>query len=221
MAHAVPLSLDNITVRQIDGLYSLNDLHRAAGGEKRHEPSRFSRLDSTQALVREIEHSPEMGSALKTINGGSTPGTYACRELVIAYAAWISAAFHLKVIRVFLAQTKPLPNVDQALAGANLIAARVQEAVFKQLLEHGEWVHDRWLLSFDFSREGSQPCVRKVGPHDMATRETLNMTLNRLADQLQMPNSYPVELFIPLWMAINNKLAGRTQGRHQRMEALS
>jgi len=227
MAHAVSLSLDNITVRQFDGLYSLNDLHKASGGERKHQPNRFIRLDQTQALIAELGACPEMGTPsansqtpLRTVNDGENNGTYACRELVIAYAAWISAAFHLKVIRVFLAQTKPLPNVDQALAGANLIAARVQEAVFKQIMKSGEWAHDRWLLSFDFSRDGSQPCVRKIGPHDMAARETLNVTLNRLADQLQMPNSYPVELFIPLWMAINNKLAGKTQGNRQRMEVL-
>ncbi|WP_175040022.1 KilA-N domain-containing protein [Burkholderia contaminans] len=41
------------------------------------------------------------------MHGGSNLGTYGCRELVIAYAAWISPAFHLKVIRVFLGATAP------------------------------------------------------------------------------------------------------------------
>lgn len=139
MAHADSLSLENITVRQFDGLYSLNDLHKASGGSLIHRPNQFTRIDTTKALVAEIETAQIC--AVKTIEGRNG-GTYVCRELVIAYAAWISAAFHLKVIRVFLASTA----------------------------------------------------------HQTPGRETLNVTLNRLADQLQTQNSYPVELFIPLWM---------------------
>lgn len=48
------LTVSNVTVRFIDGLYSLNDLHKAAGGEDKHQPSLFMRLDSTKALVEEI-----------------------------------------------------------------------------------------------------------------------------------------------------------------------
>jgi hypothetical protein len=94
------ISLGNTAIRQLDGLYSLNDLHQAAGGEVKHQPTRFMRNDQTQALIAEIGNSPEMVS-FKTATGRHG-GTYVCRELVIAYAAWISAAFHLKVIRVFL-----------------------------------------------------------------------------------------------------------------------
>lgn len=99
------LTICNTPVRQLGGLYSLNDLHAAAGGEKRHQPSDFLRLDQTQALVSEIVNSGNHRSL--EITTGRNGGTYACRELVIAYAAWISAAFHLKVIRVFLDATTP------------------------------------------------------------------------------------------------------------------
>jgi len=103
------LTIGDFSVRQLGGLFSLNDLHTAAGAAKRHAPNRFMRLDNTKELLTELGACPEMGTPsaesqtpLRTVNDGTNNGTYACRELVIAYAAWISAAFHLKVIRVFL-----------------------------------------------------------------------------------------------------------------------
>lgn len=51
---------------------------------------------------------------------GRTGGTYACRELVIAYAAWINPAFHLKVLRAFL------DTVPTAQAAASAAAPTAQ-----------------------------------------------------------------------------------------------
>jgi len=131
MTHAnLPaLSVGSVQIRQHNGLYSLNDLHRASGGDSKHKPHRFIRLDTTQALITELSKSPDMGlfqpaeisnssdvrnyQPAEMVKGanlhlflqttrGRYASTYACRELVIAYAAWISAEFHLKVIRVFL-----------------------------------------------------------------------------------------------------------------------
>lgn len=121
------LIIGTSSIRHIDGLYSLNDLHKASGGEKRHQPALFIRLDQTQALIAEI-NSTDMQS-LET-REGRNGGTYACKELVIAYAAWISPAFHLKVIRVFLAEagrTLQVPDtITKAQQGelATLIAER-------------------------------------------------------------------------------------------------
>ncbi len=100
------LTVLNTEIRIHDGLYSLNDLHRAAGGEKKHEPHRWLRNDQTKALIEEIECSPDLGiTPVKVIKGnradGAPQGTYACKELVYAYAMWISAKFHLHVIRAF------------------------------------------------------------------------------------------------------------------------
>ena len=111
----IALTLGNITVRQLNGLFSLNDLHKAAGGEAKHQPALFMRMDQTKALIEEISSSTKSQSLVfETVLGkGKAQGTYACRELVIAYAAWISAAFHLKVIRVFLAATTPQAEPTQ------------------------------------------------------------------------------------------------------------
>lgn len=111
-----PFAIGDVSIRQLDGLFSLNDLHRSSGGESKHQPALFLRLDQTQALVSEISSSTDSQSlAVKTVLGkGKQQGTYACRELVIAYAAWISAAFHLKVIRVFLDASQPSATITPA-----------------------------------------------------------------------------------------------------------
>ena len=119
-----PLILEDTYVRQDEqGRFSLNDLHQAAGGEDRHRPTFWLRLDQTQALVDELgQPTPDLASAtpsncadlhsFKTTEisrsfqavskiEGRNGGTFVARELVYAYAMWISPAFHLKVIRTF------------------------------------------------------------------------------------------------------------------------
>ena len=98
----------NIAITQdAEGRYSLNDLHRAAGGEKfpsgedRHKPVHFFRLDSTQALINEIEKVVNPTFKAVSTTKGRNGGTFVVKELVYAYAMWISPAFHLKVIRAY------------------------------------------------------------------------------------------------------------------------
>ena len=102
------LSIGTSAIRQFDGLFSLNDLHKASGGEAKNKPSNFLRVEQTQSLIEEINQFSDLRSALKVVNGGDMRGTYACKELVIAYAAWISPAFHLRVLRVFLESIEPV-----------------------------------------------------------------------------------------------------------------
>ncbi len=97
------LTILNSSIRQLDGLYSLNDLHKISGNEDKHLPFRFMRLEQTQELIAEIQaevKTPDL--VFKITKGRGIQGTYACKEIVIAYAAWISPQFHLVVLRAFL-----------------------------------------------------------------------------------------------------------------------
>ena len=152
---AIALHLDAVVIRQQDGLYCLNDLHKAAGAESNQQPAFFLRNDQTQALQKEVEATGT--PAIKTVLGkGKAQGTYACRELVIAYAAWISAAFHLKVIRVFLAtgQSQAVPAIDpkrieHARQLAHAATAQVYQAVFDAVLNNNSSPYNtRLLLGF-------------------------------------------------------------------------
>lgn len=100
--NAQSLVIGEFSIRQDeDGRYSLADLHKAGGSLKKHQPSNFLRVEQTQELIKEIEHSSDMRSAVKVINGGNNRGTYVVKELVYSYAMWISAKFHLTVIRAY------------------------------------------------------------------------------------------------------------------------
>ena len=81
------------------GRYCLNDLHKAAGGENRHRPSIWTENNQTKELIEEISKAGI--TALTVVKGGNKAGTYVCKELVYAYAMWISAKFHLHVIQTF------------------------------------------------------------------------------------------------------------------------
>ena len=101
------LAILNTNVRSYENLFSLNDLHQVSGNLAKHKPVLFLRLDTTKALIAEIEKDNQ--HALKIIRG-TNGGTYACEELVIAYAMWISPQFHLVVLRAFMAMHRNQPQ---------------------------------------------------------------------------------------------------------------
>ncbi|QLB44836.1 P22AR C-terminal domain-containing protein [Mannheimia pernigra] len=105
------LTILNTAIRQHENLFSLNDLHQVSGNIKNHQPSNFSRLETTQALVSAIQ-AEGTANPIKTLRG-TQGGTYACKEIVIAYAAWISPQFHLVVLRAFLNQLENLQKIEQ------------------------------------------------------------------------------------------------------------
>lgn len=105
-----PFVIGEFTIRQDeDGRYCLNDLHKASGELAKHKPSNFLRNQQTQDLIIEIESSQIDRcsnlsidqNALNVIKGGEKQGAYAVKEIVYAYAMWISAKFHLMVIRAY------------------------------------------------------------------------------------------------------------------------
>ncbi|EKO5121750.1 KilA-N domain-containing protein [Vibrio fluvialis] len=135
------LTIVSKEIRILNGLYSLNDLHKASGSAKKHQPHQFLRNDQTRDLISEIDRSANSRIAYETYRGGKHQGTWVCKELVYAYAMWISARFHLQVIRAFDAITSQ-PQI--APSGVTLTSkqARFLQCAFSQFDElkarHGE-----------------------------------------------------------------------------------
>jgi hypothetical protein len=97
MKETIMISSANIKVNQ-DGLYCINDLHKASGGEVRHKPTDWLRTRQATELSEEILKS---GNPSIKKNAGRYGGTYVCRQLVYAYAMWVSPKFNLEVINFF------------------------------------------------------------------------------------------------------------------------
>ncbi|ELK3677219.1 KilA-N domain-containing protein [Vibrio fluvialis] len=115
------LTIFSKNVRTLDGLYSLNDLHRASGGKQTHKPANFARLDTTKELIDEINRCSDLSIAISTNRGGKNQGTWVCKELVYSYAMWISPKFHLNVIRAFDSMsTNKTPQLSSPIPPSDL-----------------------------------------------------------------------------------------------------
>ena len=100
------VTICNTGIRQdAQGRYCLNDLHKAAiisgANGRTKEPGKFMAAQQTIELVEELETTQNLGSLPTNKIEGRNGGTYVCKELVYAYAMWISAKFHLHVIQTF------------------------------------------------------------------------------------------------------------------------
>lgn len=168
------ITIAGVAIRQDDqGRYSLNDLHRSAGGESKNQPANWLRMQQTQdlALLVEAESIPHF----RGIQSKQGLGTFVCKELVYAYAMWISAAFHLKVIRTFdavVTRQATASTTPQSLPEALRLAADLAEQKAVAEYERDEAVRTKALISN--RREATA----------MATASTAKREAERLRRQL-------------------------------------
>ena len=102
--------IESVNVRSNEyGTYNLNDLHKAAiaaGSAKKWQvPSQFLKADGIREFVEEVtkvlKDTLEQNQILITRNGGVHSGTWAHELIALRYAAWLSAAFEVKVYQTF------------------------------------------------------------------------------------------------------------------------
>ncbi|MDR5815818.1 KilA-N domain-containing protein [Caballeronia sp. LZ033] len=191
------------------GRYSLNDLHRAAGGEERHRPSRFVENQRTRELAQEIGKAGI--PALVSVKGGRAPGTYACKEMVYAYAMWISAAFHVQVIRAYdalatgaLEEAMRLAQPRSDRQAARLEAPALTDAVIHARKVVGKEVeHYHFVNEFDLINRVALGMSAKqyraahgLGPDD-SIRDTLTALEIKCITHLQRYNASLIDFGLP------------------------
>ena len=114
------LSIMGMEIRQdLDGLYSLNDVHRASGGNPGKRPKQWLENKQPQEIVDELSLKGGI-PPLKVYHGGRNAGTYACKDLVILYATWLDTRFCMEVMSAFnyLLEGDLQSAVDTALRNA-------------------------------------------------------------------------------------------------------
>ena len=173
------LTISESNIGMKDGLYSLNDLHKASGGLKRHQPSSFVRKKQTQALIAELKaeipSSSEMRSLepIRVVEGiqadGSSQGTFVCRELVYSYAMWISPRFQLMVIRAFDSIANQQQQLSQRLNGLCRDLSAVDAGLTiagRFLCIGGKQIKPQLQQDIDSTLKHMQPSLNFVGDTD-------------------------------------------------------
>lgn len=169
------LTIADTAIRQDEaGRYCLNDLHRAAGGAPNDRPTFFLRRKETADLLAELGACADSHTPVNTVNDGVFNGTFVARELVYAYAMWISPVFHLKVIRAYdtLVAT-PSPKLPTNMIEALRLAADALERA-------------------TVSEAALAVAAPKVEAHDRLQNADGTMNITMAAKALQMP---PQQLF--------------------------
>lgn len=146
----------NISVNA-EGLFCINDLHKASGGALRHKPKEWLKSGSVMEMADLI------------LKGGINPfkteqgrygGTYVCKEMVYSYAMWVSAEFALHVIRTF----------DRAASGEDLGAASERYMQLDEAIECARI--EQAGIKCKLNRLGLEP-INKVNAISTNEREVL------------------------------------------------
>lgn len=111
--------------KDCDGRFSLNDLHKAAGGLQKDLPNKFMRSDSFKNVVDVLNAQNRAFKPVVKKQGRYSGGTWVCKELVYKYAMWVNAEFEVKVIQTFDSITSKL-NTPSSMTALNELSAKIE-----------------------------------------------------------------------------------------------
>jgi hypothetical protein len=143
--------LDVAVRRDADGRFCINDLHRASGGEKKHGASYWLANQQTKDLIALLETT---GIPVVSVEGRKG-GTFVAKQLVYAYAMWVSPDFNLQVIDAYDALATGA--LDEAIRIArrqqDRQAARLEAPALTDAVIHARKVAGKEVEHYHFSNE--------------------------------------------------------------------
>jgi len=108
-----------------DGRFSLNDLHKAAGGSDKQKPALFYRSNSFKSVVEILKVQNRTFKPIVKKQGRYKGGTWVCKELVYKYAMWINAEFEVLVIQTFDQVTRNI-QAPATMTALNELAKKIE-----------------------------------------------------------------------------------------------
>lgn len=133
--------------QDLEGRFRLNDLHKSAGGEKRHSPNYWLENQQTSELVSILETT---GIPVVSLPGRSG-GTFVVKELVYAYAMWVSPEFHLHVIRTF--DQLVTDQIAEADSRQSRERARLEAPAMTDAIKYTRAAAGKRIAAYHFSNE--------------------------------------------------------------------
>lgn len=108
-----------------DGRYSLNDLHKASGGNPKNKPALFMQNKNFKDFVEILKVDNPTFNPVSKKQGRYNGGTWVSKELVYKYAMWVNPNFELKVIRTF---DKLMSSIDapETMEALNELAMKIE-----------------------------------------------------------------------------------------------
>ena len=107
------------------GRFSLNDLHKAAGGMTKDLPNKFMRSESFKNVCDVLIAQNRAFEPVVKKQGRYNGGTWVCKELVYKYAMWVNADFEVKVIQTFDSLFNALA-APSSMAALNELTAKIE-----------------------------------------------------------------------------------------------
>ena len=127
---SIVLKFNGNVIRDADQSLSLTDMWKAAGGDKAKQPAKWRDLPSTREFVSHLADvilQKSEDEVFSVVHGGRNPGTWAHWQAAMAYAKYLSPAFHAWCNEVVRAHMQGQGQVQAPAVDGRAMAAMAEQ----------------------------------------------------------------------------------------------